>query len=321
MPSDLTTPAPVASVSQPASAPAAPGWPDETKTLAILAVAIGLCFIVPLSKLVLFAVNSSLYSHILLIPFISAYLLRLQGKQLGVPAASSPRPDRLLAIVPILLGVGLLIGYRVGLDSGWKPAADDSLSLHAAAALSLFYAGCLLLIDIPSLRRVAFPLALLIFAIPFPDRVYHAIESFLQYRSADAAYLLFNLTGMPVWRNETDFKLPGFSLGVAPECSGIHSSLVLFISSLLAAHMLLRSNWSRIVFVAVVIPLGILRNGFRIWVLGELCVQLSHDWINSELHHRGGPIFFVLSLVPLFALLFLLRRLEKKKVRPLTPDC
>src|SRR5262249_56535760 len=30
------------------------------------------------------------------------------------------------------------------------------------------------------------------------------------------------------------FDLPGFSLEVAPECSGIHSTLVLFITSLLA---------------------------------------------------------------------------------------
>jgi exosortase C (VPDSG-CTERM-specific) len=303
----------VTSVPKAAAPATVPHW-REAKILGILAIAIGLCFIVPLLGLIRFAANSSLYSHILLIPFISAYLVRLQSTEIVAVAPVSQTRSRGLAIAFIILAIGLLIGYRFAATSGWKPA--DYLSIHSAAALSLFYAGCFLLLDTSILRRFAFPLAFLVFAVPFPDRVYHAIETFLQYRSADAAHLLFSLTGMPVWREGTEFKLPGFSLAVAPECSGIHSSLVLFISSLLAAQMLLRSSWTRIVLVAVIIPLGIIRNGFRIWVLGELCVNYSHDWINSELHHRGGPIFFVLSLIPLFALLLLLRKLEERKSQP-----
>jgi exosortase C (VPDSG-CTERM-specific) len=304
----------VASVSKAAAPPAGPHWPREAKILGLLAIAIGLCFIVPLLGLIRFAANSSLYSHILLIPFISAYLVRLQCSDVIEVAPATQTRSRGLAIIFAILGVGLLVGYRFAASSGWKPA--DYFSIYSAAAVSLFYAGCFLLLDTSILKRFAFPLAFLVFAIPFPDRLYHAIETFLQFRSADAAHLLFNLTGMPVWRDGTEFKLPGFSLEVAPECSGIHSSLVLFISSLLAAHMLLRSNWTRIVLVAVIIPLGIIRNGFRIWVLGELCVNYSHDWIHSPLHHRGGPMFFVLSLIPLFALLFLLRKLEKRKGQP-----
>jgi hypothetical protein len=33
--------------------------------------------------------------------------------------------------------------------------------------------------------------------------------------------------------------------------------------------------------------------------------------INSPIHHHGGPIFFALSLIPLFFLLSLLKRGEK----------
>jgi hypothetical protein len=33
--------------------------------------------------------------------------------------------------------------------------------------------------------------------------------------------------------------------------------------------------------------------------------------IDSPIHHRGGPIFFVLSLIPFFGLLVLLRKWEK----------
>jgi exosortase/archaeosortase family protein len=118
---------------------------------------------------------------------------------------------------------------------------------------------------------------------------------------------------MPVLRQGIDFQFPGFALEVAPQCSGIHSSLVLFITSLLAGHLFLRSPWRRGALTLAVIPLGIMRNGLRVLVLGELCVNVSPEMINSPIHHHGGPLFFVLSLGPFFLLLFLLRRAESKQ--------
>ena len=62
--------------------------------------------------------------------------------------------------------------------------------------------------------------------------------------------------------------------------------------------------------VAAVIPLGILRNGLRILFIGLLCVHVGPEMIHSVFHRRGGPPFFVLSLIPLFVLLWWLRRGE-----------
>jgi exosortase/archaeosortase family protein len=59
-----------------------------------------------------------------------------------------------------------------------------------------------------------------------------------------------------------------------------------------------------------VIPLAILRNGFRIFVIGMLCVHVDRGMINSWVHRKGGPLFFALSLLPFFALLLWLRRSE-----------
>ncbi len=102
------------------------------------------------------------------------------------------------------------------------------------------------------------------------------------------------------------------TLKVAKECSGIRSSWVLFISSLLMSHLFLRTRWRRIVLVAFVIPLGILRNGFRILVIGLLCVYVGPYMIDSSIHHRGGPLFFALSLIPLFILLWWLWHQEQR---------
>src|SRR5207248_3053094 len=136
----------------------------------------------------------------------------------------------------------------------------------------------------------------------------NGLETASKLASAEAANFFFHLSGTPVLRDGTIFQLPGMVIEVAQECSGIRSSLVLFITGILASHLLLTSPWRRAVLVAVVIPLGILRNGFRILVISLLCVHVGPHMIHHPIHHRGGPVFFALSLIPLFLLLWWLRR-------------
>ena len=69
--------------------------------------------------------------------------------------------------------------------------------------------------------------------------------------------------------------MAGLSVHVGPECSGIRSSFVLFITSLLAGHLFLRSGWNRLWLAVFVIPLGIVRNAFRVFVLSMLSVHVD----------------------------------------------
>ena len=83
---------------------------------------------------------------------------------------------------------------------------------------------------------------------------------------------------------------------------------ILVASSILAANLFLNTTWRRLALIAIIIPLGILRNGFRILVIGLLCVHVGPQMIHSLIHRRGGPLFFVVSLVPLLLVLWLLRK-------------
>jgi exosortase/archaeosortase family protein len=94
---------------------------------------------------------------------------------------------------------------------------------------------------------------------------------------------------------------------------------VLFITSLVAGYLFLRSPWKRTILCLAVIPLALLRNGFRIFVIGQLCVQIGPDMINSPIHHRGGPLFFLLSLIPFFLFLIFLIKSERHGGKSSTP--
>jgi exosortase/archaeosortase family protein len=81
---------------------------------------------------------------------------------------------------------------------------------------------------------------------------------------------------------------------------------------LVAGQVLFRKGWIKIFFALIVIPLGIARNGFRIFTLSELGIHVDPNILNTPLHHRGGPIFFAISLIPFFLLAWLLRVWDRK---------
>lgn len=275
----------------------------------LCAVSVTAAFIEPIWELTRFAAKSSLFSHILLMPFVSAYLIWQTPKEVRWPRVA----PSMWAVVPAGLGLALLSLYWFILRPQGPLPASDYLSLMTTAYLSLLLAGVLACFGAGLVRALSFPIGLCVFMIPWPIPFTDAVETLLQLASAEAASALLTLSGTPVLRDGLVFKLPGITLQVAQECSGVHSSLVLFITGLLAGHLLLRSRWRRWVLALAVIPLGILRNGFRILTIAMLCVHVDPGMINSPIHRRGGPLFFVLSLIPFFLLLLWLRRTERTK--------
>jgi exosortase C (VPDSG-CTERM-specific) len=268
-----------------------------------------LLFVQPLTRLMLYAARSDLHSQILLVPFISGYLVYLHRWRLPAAHRSS------IAGTAALGAIGI---SALAAGAAWRGSLslNDGLALMALAYVSLVAAGGFLFLGSRWMAAAAFPAAFLIFLAPLPDVAVKWLEEASTAASAEAAALYFNITGTPVVHHDTVFELPGIVLQVARECSGIHSSWVLFIASLLASHLFLRTWWRRIVLVVFIIPLGILRNGFRILVIGLLCVHIGPQMIDSPIHRRGGPLFFALSLVPLFLLVSWLRRQEQGPNRP-----
>ena len=272
-----------------------------------LAMAIlALCFVKPLFDLLRFAASNGLYSYIPLIPMVSFYLVWSRRETL--PRLSEPSCK--LAALFLAGGLVTIAAYWFAFRSA-SLANEDYLALTIFAFLLLLTgAGCLFL-GKQLLRAIVFPISLLVFIIPLPEYVRHGLETSLQYGSTAVANGFFKLSGMPVYQDGFVLRLPGFNMQVAPECSGIRSSLVLFIMSLLTGYLFLRKPWHRILLALAVIPLALLRNGFRIFVIGQLCVQIGPEMINSFIHRHGGPLFFILALIPLILLLLFLKKSER----------
>jgi exosortase C (VPDSG-CTERM-specific) len=285
-----------------------PGVPAmrATRLFALFAAALAVAFAWPLLELVRLALRNDLASHTLLIPFVSGYLVWLRKDRL----AQAPSGARWPAGVLALAGLALL-AVRV--------APEDVVAMRALSFCLFLWGGGFACLGSATMRALAFPALFLVFMVPLPTFAVDAIETFFQHTSAALAFRFIDWSGTAVFREGLTFTMPGLTVHVGPECSGIRSSVVLFITSLLAGHLFLRSAWSRLSIALFVIPLGIVRNAFRVFVLSMLSVHVDPWWIHSPLHHRGGPIFFVLSLVPFFLFLWWLRRRETRRLRASRP--
>lgn len=259
-------------------------------------------FAKPLARLLQHAAANELHSHIPLVPLIAGFMLY----------ARRPGPDTVgppsFAATSTFLASGLVLLTCVAL-AGARLSQNDELALTTLSYLSFVVAAGFFFMGSAWMTAAAFPASFLVFMVPMPDAMSQALENALMLASADVAEWLLRLTDTPLVRDGQLLALPGIVLKVAEECSGIRSSWVLGITSMLASYLFLDSPWRRFVLVAFVIPLGVLRNGFRILTIGLLCVYVGPHMIDSVIHHRGGPLFFVLSLGPLFLLLWWLRGL------------
>ena len=262
-----------------------------------------LLFVQPLASILRLALQNDLRSYIPLVPVISGYLLYIRPRKDIVYRSSVGAAIRVSAIGIAALGAAIGFG---GLS------ANDNLSLMTLAYVSFIVATGFVFFGSEWMRAAAFPVAFLVFMVPLPDAAVNWLELALVAASADAAAWMFRVTGTPMFREGTILTLPGIVLEVARECSGIRSTVVLFITSVLASNLFLQSTSRRIALVALVIPLAIARNGFRILVIGLLCVHIGPHMSDSFIHRRGGPIFFALSLIPLSLVLFWLRRHDKR---------
>jgi exosortase len=260
----------------------------------------------PLQELLAFARHSE-FSFIPVVPVISAFLVIARRRQ--VLAGSKPCP--VLGALIIVLGIILLSMAKI--ISGLKSA--DRLLLPALAIVTALWGLFIVKYGITAARKALLPLGLLLFLVPTPQRVIGEAIAFMQHGSAILAYSAFRAIGVPAMRDGVIISLPRLTIEVAPECSGIRSSMSLLIITLAGANLYLRSTWNKLLLAALLIPLSIVKNAIRIVVLSTLAIYVDSRFITGPLHHRGGILFFFIAFTMLIPIVILMRWYEGREYR------
>jgi exosortase len=255
----------------------------------------------PFTALLHYSLKNDNASHVLLIPFISAWLFFLDRKQIFNRISS----DLPLAAA-VLLIPAVVSGWAYLLSADWTPS--EQITTYTLALVLVWIAGFMLFFGRAAAKLGWFPLLFLFLTVPLPDFVLNRVIYLLQKGSADIASTFFDWTGVPVLREGFVFHLPRVSIEVASECSGIRSSMALLILALLVGHFFLRSLWKQVAFVLCGLFVMIVKNGIRIVTLTLLANYVDPGFLFGNLHREGGVVFFLLGLLLLVPVLWLLQR-------------
>ncbi len=270
--------------------------------LALIAVAI---WWNPLASLFALALRNEQYTHILLILPISAALIVLQSEPPAGPSVLSAAVGSALLVIAVMARISMV---WIDLSS-----ADLQLSLNILALVAWWIGAFLACFGAHAFRRALFPLCFLLWMVPLPQLVLDPLVSLLQHGSASSAHLFFAAARIPVEQRGTLVHIPGLTLEVAPECSSIRSSMMLLVTSMVCAQLLLHSFWRKAAVLAAAIPLAVLKNGLRIFVLGVLATKVDPGFLTGRFHRQGGIVFLLIALLGIFLLLWILRRGENQE--------
>jgi exosortase len=231
--------------------------------------------------------------HGFVVPFVAAWIAwRMRGRWLDKPARPTWwgfLPPSLAAVLLYLaqIGAGLFLG---------------------SVALWIAVVGVLVVLGGPRwVRGLAFPLLLLLFALPKLAIVYNQVTLPLQLLASRMAAAMLSGVGIHVVRQGNILTLNTMQLSVAEACNGIRYVLSLSFLAVVFAYFFDAKPWMRLVLALATIPVAILANALRVALLG-LAGHFNPALATGMLHGASGWVVFAGCCLLLVGLRSLINR-------------
>jgi exosortase len=255
------------------------------------------------SQLIRYSSEHEYASHIFLVPLISVFLILQKREQIFFPAQGSKVLGLCISLASLFVLFWLKISHR---------GNAGALTETALLIVTLFNGLFVYFYGLQRFRKALFPLLFLYLTVPIPESLVQAAVSILQRSSAEGVALLLRLSGTPFQREGFTFIMPRIGIEIASQCSGIRSSVALFISCLLAGHLLLKTPTRKLALMLIAVPMAMFKNTIRIVTLSLLAIHMDIGYIaGGDLHRRGGIVFFVTTLMLMFPIIWCLRWSER----------
>ncbi|MGB8433875.1 MAG: exosortase A [Burkholderiales bacterium] len=212
-------------------------------------------------------------------------VLWLIWRKRDVLSTMSPKPFWPGLVAVAVFGFGWLLGRMAGV-----------IGLEQFALLFMILAAIVTVIGLPIARTIAFPLAYLVFAVPFGE----FLVPWLMDHTADFTIAAVRASGVPVFREGNHFSIPTGRWSVVEACSGIRYLLASVTVGTLYAYLSYRTLRKRVLFIAVSIVVPIIAN----WLRAYMIVMLGHLSGNKIAvgvdHIIYGWIFFGVVITIMF---------------------
>ncbi|MFC1510677.1 exosortase/archaeosortase family protein [Candidatus Omnitrophota bacterium] len=233
-------------------------------------------------------VRDSYYSHGVLIPFVSLFLVWQKKKQLSaLEHKSSPIGFPLIIIGVFIHAVSSLA--RVYFTSGFS-------MILVVIGLILYLYGSKVL------KEVIFPVFFLLFMVPAPLIIITTISFKMKIFAAEIAERILNGMGIVALREGSLIKMRSTYVLVDDVCSGLRSLISLMALGSIFAFWMKNKMFKRILLFISTIPIAIITNVFRIVFLSIVSEVWGAQYASGFLHDLSGFLVFGLAFILLFAM-------------------
>jgi exosortase len=219
--------------------------------------------------------------HAFFVPIISGFISWQRREEL---AAIKTQPD----------WRGLLLVIWGGLQLTIATLGTELFTARLALIFTLV--GLVwTLSGVTMLKKLAFPLFLLLFMIPIPQVIYNNLTFKLQIQASRLAEDALTILQVPVAREGNVLELPNQKLSVVEACSGIRSLLSLTFLSLVYGYFFEKKTWVRVILFFSTIPIAIFANASRVTITG-LMTQVKAELAEGFFHEAQGWVIFMVGL-------------------------
>jgi exosortase A len=187
---------------------------------------------------------------------------------------------------PSWLGAAVVVGGALL----WVVAKGTGVLVLEQFAVVIIVQGMFLaLLGLPAVRLLLFPVAFLVFLVPFG----RALVPYLVDVTADTATALLQLSGVPVYRTHTVITIPGGSFRVARACSGVAFLMTALVLGLLYAEINFRNWKKRVVAVVLACAIPVIANALRVYITIGVAHLTNMQFGPGAEHIVFGQVFFI----------------------------
>lgn len=236
--------------------------------------------------------RDSYYSHGILVPFVSLFLLWSTKDQLkNIELKESP-----WGLPLIIAGIGLHLFstlFRINFTSGF-------------ALLFVFIGLCLYFFGTALCRKIAFPLIFLIFMLPLPEVMITNMSFELKMMAAKLATSALNHMRIPAIQEGSLIQMRHAHVVVDDVCSGLRSLITLTALGSIFAYYLKGGAIKKTILFLSTIPIAVITNMARVIVLAVIAEIWGPELLEGFVHDATGFLVFIIAFILLGAIQALL---------------
>ena len=232
--------------------------------------------------------RDSYYSHGILIPFITVFLIWQKREELALIKKVRSAWGLPLIIIGMLTHAFASL-MRVYFISGFS-------MLIVLIGLILFFYGFAVF------RKILFPVLFLAFMLPVPLVLITNISFKMKIFAAKIATTVLNNSGIPCIREGSVIRMRHAQVVVDDVCSGLRSLISLMALGSIFAYWMRSTMAKRCVLFLTAVPIAVITNVLRVIFLSSVAEIWGVRYASGFIHDLSGFLVFALAFVLLYAM-------------------